>query len=146
MKKRLLSSSPKLFTQEEANQTLPLVSAILADLEPLWKAVQGTRGRVEHLLENRDADRKNPYADELKAVEEKLMYDIAKVESLIDELRELGVEFKSTKRECHACFPTMLEGRLVYLSWQLGELDVSHWMDLDGDFEDRQSLLATAAD
>ena len=38
----------------------------------------------------------------------------------------------------------MLDGRLVYLSWQLGEAEVAHWMDLDGEFGDRQSLLASS--
>ncbi len=142
MKKRLLSSSPKLFTPELANKTLPLVSAILSDLAPLWKSVHSSRRRIGHLIENREIAVPNPYSEELEAMEEKLAVDTSKVEALIDELREIGIEFKTSRAECHACFPTMLEGRLVYLSWQLGEAEVSHWMDLDGDLSDRQTLFA----
>lgn len=145
MKKRLLSSSPRLFSVEAANKTLPLVSAIVQDLEPLWRSVNSTRKRIQHLIDGRDIEEGNPYADELSAMKERLTRDSERVEGFVDELRELGVEFKGSKSECHACFPTMLDGRLVYLSWRLGEREVSHWMDLDGDFEDRQSLAVAAA-
>lgn len=141
MKKRLLSSSPRLFTVEEATKTIPLVGAIVSDLVPLWKSVNSTRKRIRHLIEDREMEVGNPYAEELAAVEERLARDSQLVEGFVDELRQLGVEFKGT-RDCHACFPSMLDGRLVYLSWQLGESEVGHWMELDGEFADRQSLVA----
>ena len=140
--KGLLSSSPRLFTAEEATKTLPLVTAIVADLAPLWQSVNSTRRRVKHLIVDRDLEQGNPYADELAAVEDKLARDAIRIEQFIDELRQIGVEFKGS-RNCHVCFPAMLDGRLVYLSWQQGETEVSHWMELDGSFDDRQSLMAT---
>lgn len=145
MKKRLLSSSPRLFSVETANKTLPLVSAIVRDLEPLWRAVNSSRKRIQHLTDGRDIEEGDPYADELRAMNERLSRDSENVEGFVDELRELGVEFRGSKVDCHACFPTMLDGRLVYLSWRLGETEVTHWMDLDGDFEDRQSLAVATA-
>lgn len=141
---RLLSSSPRLFSVAAANKTLPLVSAIASDLIPLWQNVTGTRKRLKHLIENRGVELGNPYSDELGAMEERIAVQSAKVESLIDELRELGVEFKGSGGEGHVCFPTMLEGKLVYLSWCPGEIDVSHWMDFDSEFADRQPLLESA--
>lgn len=141
MKKRLLSSSPRLFSVEAANKTLPLVSAIVSELAPLWNSVHSSRKRIQHLLGHREVREGNPYEDELRAMEDQLARDSQRVEALIDELREIGVEFRGESRHCHACFPTMLEGKLAYLSWQLGESDVNHWLDLDGSFADRQSLL-----
>lgn len=137
-----LSSPPRLFTTGAANKTLPLVAVIVADLAPLWQSVCGTRRRIKHLVEGREIDTGNPYSDELQAIQERLACDSQKVEGFIDELREIGVEFKGARRLCHACFPAMLDGRLVYLSWRLGEQEVSHWVDIDGKFEDRQSLFA----
>ena len=148
MSTRLLSSSPKLFCPEEANKTLPLVSAILTDLVPLWKAVAGCQRRIKHLTQNRVDTTGNPYSEELGAMQDKLQADSLRVESLIDELREIGIEFKgsSKKANCHACFPAMHEGRLVYLSWQLGEPEVCHWIELDGELEQRRSLLVSASE
>lgn len=138
---RLLSSSPRLFSIEAANKTLPLVSAIASDLIPLWQNVTSTRKRLKHLIDTRGIEQGNPYSDELGAMQERLEQQTAKVESLIDELRDLGVEFKGTDGAGHVCFPAMLEGKLVYLSWCPGDIDVSHWMEFDADFSERQPIL-----
>ena len=141
MAKRSLLSSPRLFTAETANRTLPLVRAIVADLAPLAQDVAGMQSRIQHLLEDRDVEQGDPYSDELKAMQEKVARDSQRVEGFVEELRQIGVEFKGPHG--HVGFPSMLEGRLVYLSWQLGEAEVSHWMDLDAEFAGRQSLLTS---
>ena len=138
---RLLSSSPRLFTVEAANKMLPLVSVIAAELIPLWEHVSSTGRRLEHLTEMRGVEQGNPYSDELAAMQERLDEQTKVVESLIEELRELRVEFKSSGSQAHVCFPAMLEGKLVYLSWSLGDADVSHWVEFDGEFSDRQKLM-----
>ena len=140
MTKRAIPTSTRLFTVEAANKTLPLVSAIVADLAPLWSELNSTRKRIQHLVEARGIEEGNPYSDELSAMQENLAQKSQRVEALIDELRELGLEFKG-RGGGHACFPAMLEGRLVYLSWQLGEHEVSHWLDLDEELSRRKSLL-----
>lgn len=139
------SSTPRLFTVVEANKTLPLVSAIANDLFPLWVNVSGTRKRLRHFSDHRSVEEGDPYSDELGAMRERLAIQSVQVEALIDELRELGVEFKSSGSQAHVCFPAMLEGRLVYLSWCPGDLDVSHWIEFDAGFDGRQSLMEIAA-
>ena len=141
---QMLSSSPRLFTVEAANKTLPLVSAIASDLIPLWNNVTSTRKRLKHLIESRGVEQGNPYSDELGAMEERLAAESTTVESLIGELRQLGVEFKGSNGAGHVCFPTMLEGKLVYLSWCPGEIDVAHWLEFDASFSDRQPLHESA--
>ena len=37
-------------------------------------------------------------------------------------------------------FPAMLNGRLVYLCWKLGEPEVQYWHDLEAGFQGRQPL------
>ena len=37
-------------------------------------------------------------------------------------------------------FPTTLEGRWVYLCWRRGEVQISHWHELEGGFRGRQEL------
>lgn len=140
MPHRTTSKSPRLFTVESASRTLPLVSAIVADLAPLWREVTSKRARLQHLIEIRDVEQGNPYSDELEEMRERVAKDAQRVDEYVEELRQLGVEFKGPHD--HVGFPSMLDGRLVYLSWQLGETEVTHWMELDADFEDRHSLLA----
>ena len=131
---------PRLFTVESAGRTLPLVRMIVADLAPLWREVTSKRARIQYLLEIRDVEQGNPYSDELEEMRERVAKDAQLVEGYLDELRQLGVEFKGPHG--HVGFPSMLDGRLVYLSWQLGESEVTHWMELDADFAQRHSLLA----
>ncbi len=137
-----LSSSPRLFTVDSANRTLPLVSVIVTDLAPLWRDTVEMRNRIQYLVDNREVEEGNPYSDELTAMQDELDRDSQRAEGYIEELRQVGVEFKGND---HVGFPTMLDGRLVYLSWQLGEPEVSHWIDLDAEFSQRQSLMAGTA-
>ena len=39
-------------------------------------------------------------------------------------------------------FPSMMDGRIVFLCWKLGEAEVTHWHELDAGFSGRQSLVA----
>ena len=58
----------------------------------------------------------------------------------VDELRQLGIETKSVT-EGLVDFPAIMDGRMVYLCWRLGELRVSHWHELDAGFRGRQPLV-----
>ncbi len=37
-------------------------------------------------------------------------------------------------------FPTLWEGREVYLCWKLGEAEVGHWHEVEAGFSGRRSL------
>jgi hypothetical protein len=39
-------------------------------------------------------------------------------------------------------FPSLMDGRIVYLCWRLGEPEVLHWHELKSGFAGRQSLTA----
>ena len=43
-------------------------------------------------------------------------------------------------------FPTLWEGREVYLCWKLGEPEVEHWHEIEAGFAGRRSLKADKAD
>jgi len=60
---------------------------------------------------------------------------------LIAELAELGVELKGLPNGL-CDFPSLRDGREVYLCWLLGEAEVLHWHELDAGFAGRQLLVA----
>ncbi len=134
----------KIFTIEQANAMLPLVRAITSDLTVLAREVVERRHRLDVILAGRDLKSGDPYAEELALVESELDRDEIRLKGYIDELRELGVEPKGAV-EGLVDFPSLLEGRLVYLCWKLGEPEVTHWHELDGGFAGRQSLVAGVA-
>ena len=67
----------------------------------------------------------------------KLLYDIGK---LTTELHDQGIELKDYTRGL-IDFPSMREGRVVLLCWQLGEPEeIEWWHELEAGFLGRQPL------
>jgi hypothetical protein len=130
----------KLFTVEQANAVLPLVKAITTDLVDLAREVNERRQRLALLSAGRSPNTKDLYSEELAQIEEELDKDAEQLEAYAEELRELGVEPKGA--EGLVDFPSLMDGRLVYLCWKLGEPEVMHWHELDAGFAGRQSLVA----
>lgn len=131
----------KLFTVEQANAILPLVRAITADLVQHSREVLERRERLALLTAGRGATANDLYSQELAQIEEELDKDSEHLQAYVDELRELGVEPKSGP-EGLVDFPSMMDDRLVFLCWKLGEPEVLHWHELDAGFRGRQSLIA----
>ena len=134
----------KTFTVDEANATLPLVRAIASDLASLSRDVIERRQRLAHLLTGRDLDPSDPYGEELAQIKQQVDQDTERLKGFVNELRDLGVEPKSGP-EGLVDFPSMMDGRLVYLCWKLGEQEVEFWHEIDAGFRGRQSLISASA-
>jgi hypothetical protein len=134
----------KLFTVEQANAALPLVRSITADLVRLSRDVIDRRERLALLLAGRTSAAKDLYSEELVQIEEELEKDGAQLQEYVEELRALGVEPKSGP-EGLVDFPSLMDDRIVFLCWKLGESEVTSWHELDAGFRGRQSLVAGIA-
>ncbi len=130
----------KLFTVEEANRTLPLVRAIVSDITNLSREVIERRQRLSQLIAGRNLDRTDLYAGELAEIEKDLERDTRRLQEYIGELRQLGVEPKGP--DGLVDFPAMMEGRVVYLCWKLGEPEVLFWHEVEDGYAGRQPLTA----
>lgn len=138
------SYEPKrLFTVEQANASLPLVRAIVQDLAALSREVIERRQRLSHLLAGRQRNDQDVYSSELTQIEEELEKDSQRLQEYVDELRALGVEPKNGP-EGLVDFPALVDGRLVFLCWKLGEPEITFWHDLEAGFRGRQPLTAGA--
>ena len=130
----------KIFTLGEANACLPLVRVITADMVSLSRELSDRGRRLEQLTDGREREEGNLYSDELAQIEEELRKDSDRLREYVQELVELGVEPKSGPQGL-IDFPTMLEGRLVFLCWQFDEPEVLYWHELDAGFVGRQPLV-----
>lgn len=129
----------KIFTVDEANRTLPLVRAIVADLTRLSRDVIDRRERLAHLMTGRESDSRDLYGEELADIKRELDKDTEKLQEYVDELRHLGVEPKDGM-EGLVDFPSIVDGKLVFLCWKLGEPEVLYWHGLRDGFAGRQPL------
>jgi hypothetical protein len=139
--KRKQSGRRECFTVADANATLPLVRAIVSDLAALSNEVTERRRRLSFLMSGRDPHDRDLYHQELVQMEEVLEKDARRLRDYVEELRALGVE-PAHGPEGIVTFPSILDGRLVSLSWKLGEPEVLYWHEVDTGYRQRQSLTA----
>lgn len=123
----------KLFTLTEANELLPDLSASLKTIQKLYAKIDGYR----------DAARLAAVASEFGGGMKggshyvKALYEIGKITT---ELHDLGIQLKDYSRGL-IDFPSMREGRVVLLCWQLGEDEIIEWWhELEAGFTGRQRL------
>lgn len=127
----------RYFTVEEANKALPLVRMIVMDVVKQLQAVETLRHRLAGVSSTkRKGD--DPYAEEVAQTLAELEAENERLRDLIEELQKLGVELKGPDGLCD--FPSLRDGREVYLCWRLGEESVAHWHELDAGFAGRQEL------
>ena len=134
----------RLFTIEQANAMLPLVRAITLDLVTLARDVVERRQRLGSFAKRKANTAGDLYADELISMQQAVADDTERLQEYIAELRRLGLEPKGAL-EGLVDFPAIIDGKLVYLCWKLGEAEVTHWHELDAGFAGRQSLVAGVA-
>ena len=124
----------KIFTIQEANALLPSVRLILAKIQRAHR----------RLSEYRDEARKAAEAAEQGGggVEDGAAYAIILTDltSQMSELDTLGVQLKDFERGL-VDFPSLRDGRVVLLCWQMGEGDeLEWWHDVDAGFAGRTPL------
>ena len=126
----------RFFTVEEANNTLPLVSRIMADIVHENDRLQEVLPRLKEV---RMRARRNPAAaEELESLRNDVAAVSSRLEGYLDELAQIGCVFKGPQGLVD--FYSMRNGRPVFLCWRYGERDVRYWHELDGGFAGRQMI------
>ena len=130
-----------LFTAASANKALPLVRAIVQDIVELYGDVREREHRLNALRRGSTSKPQSddPYSEEVEQIRTELEKDVEKLEGFVEELTELGVEFKDPVMGL-VDFPANLNGQDVYLCWKLGEESVGFWHTHDAGFQGRLPL------
>jgi hypothetical protein len=124
----------KLFTIQEANALLPNVRMILAQIQRAHRKL--SRFRDEAKKASEAAERGGG------GLAEGVAYATVLTELTLrlTELESLGVQLKDFERGL-VDFPSLREGRVVLLCWQMGEGDeLEWWHDVDAGFAGRTPL------
>jgi hypothetical protein len=124
----------KIFTIEEANALLPSVRGILANVQKAHRGLARFREQAKKAAEAAEHGGGgirggSQYAELLTLLT-----------SEINELESLGVQLKDFERGL-VDFPSLRDGRVVLLCWQMGEGDeLEWWHDVDAGFGGRTPL------
>jgi hypothetical protein len=124
----------KLFTLSEANAMLPTVRRIAADISRAHSEILSLQEAARAAAENA------ALGGGFMADGPQYVTDLLSLAERTSELEALGVQLKDYERGL-LDFPSMREGRVVLLCWQLGEGDrIEWWHDLETGFAGRQPI------
>jgi len=129
---------PHYYTVKEANKMLQELTRLLVRMQAQARQHGMVLGRIEEVTKTvKGNGYHNPIEDPMvmqvsQALTEAIREDL-------DQLAEWGIELKDLSTGL-VDFPAMREGRVVYLCWRLGELQVAYWHDLETGFAGRQQL------
>jgi hypothetical protein len=124
----------KLFTIQEANALLPSVKSLLSDIQRTHHGLAYYREQAKKASEAAEQGGGGLRDGVLYA---SLLTELA---SFIAKLEHLGVQLKDFERGL-VDFPSLREGRVVLLCWQMGEGDeLEWWHDVDAGFAGRTPL------
>jgi hypothetical protein len=119
----------KKWTLADANRSLPLVKRIVRDIVDQYR-------ELESLREVAEAKKRQGRPAEAREVLETLQAKAPALETLVNELTEIGVELKDFRMGL-IDFRADLDGREVLLCWKLGEDKIEFWHDLTAGFAGR---------
>jgi hypothetical protein len=133
----------RLISIEEANRMLPLLREIVRDIISHWEQIIYKRTELECLEKGLDSAGPKPAAETrdvtLHNLKQDLNYLIDKINSYIREVEELGCFVEEFKRGI-VNFPSLFNGRKVFLCWRPDEERVTHWHELDESFSERVQI------
>ena len=124
----------KIFTVQEANALLPDVRTIVGKIQRAHRKLSRYRDDAKKAAEAAERGG-GGIADGVgyAAV-------LTQLTTQLTELEELGVQLKDFERGL-VDFPSLRDGRVVLLCWQLGEGDeLEWWHDVDAGFAGRTPL------
>lgn len=129
-----MTGEMKIFTLQEANALLPSVRIIVGRIQRAHRGVVGYRD--EAIKASEAAEQGGG------GVTDGVAYASALTELAfqIGDLEALGVQLKDFERGL-VDFPSLRDGRVVLLCWQMGEGDeLEWWHDVDAGFAGRTPL------
>jgi len=111
---------------------VPDLEALLREVQKMRGFILEIRGEIQKAREHLSANGGSPQGPAyLKALE----YIMKRVERI----QQMGVLIKDLEKGL-CDFPFMLDGRMVYLCWKLGEDEIGWWHETDTGFGNRKPL------
>ncbi len=133
----------RTFTVEEANNALPLVRRIVADIVRAYELLS------EQAVDYKDVrvveDRTTEIEDRLNGLKRSMSVLSEQIEDFVAELAEIGCEMKDLKTGL-IDFPFLMDGRRVFLCYELGEERVEFWHELTEGYAGRKPLPVTVSE
>ena len=126
------------FNLREANELIPWLEESFRSIDPIRQQAQELRERISN-AEQRVRVNGGGGVDSQMESRRRLEEIIELIRSRIAEVQSRGIIVRNLETGL-VDFPTLEEGREVYLCWHRGEREVAYWHEVDTGFADRQPI------
>ena len=128
----------RMFSLDEANALIPRLTEVVREMQAKKPEVDSLREELGDMTETASGNGHLVEGD-MRQKRSRAQILVERLNELLEELSGIGCELKGVE-EGLVDFPTMREGRTVYLCWKLGEERIEFWHELDTGFPGRQPL------
>jgi hypothetical protein len=126
----------RLFTLDEAIATLAELRLLLTEIVEVG-VLLSRAGQVDPF---QPRARQNGHAHASPEAADDVAERLAtRYRALVQRVLDMGIELKDPTTGL-VDFPSLRDGRVVYLCWRLGESSIEYWHDLEAGFAGRQPL------
>jgi len=129
----------RYFTLQEANALVPWLDSVLREASSVREELAAEEQALDEVL-------RKTRSNGQRSLEKEIVQGRQRVESLTQQLRALvaqitnkGIIVRDLDRGL-VDFPSLREGREVYLCWLWGEEEIAFWHEVDAGFAGRQPL------
>ena len=129
----------RLFTLEEANELVPWLEATFQRLAPALEELGRLQGRLLELQRRRRSNGASSNQEEVSRAQEELTRLAQRCEDTVKEIIDRGIIVRDPTSGL-VDFPSLRQGREVYLCWIGGEEQIEYWHETDRGFAHRQPL------
>jgi hypothetical protein len=126
----------RYFTVEEARALVPRLRGLLIALQAEKRELDQLLGELRRLAPLAFL---NGHGAQLECIEQRVAELTRSIREKVRVIHQLGVEVKDLDMGI-VDFPSLRDGREVYLCWRVDEPTVAYWHDLDAGFRGRQPL------
>ena len=123
---------PRYFTVQEANELLPTIEPLLAELLDRRARVVRSRDKIEAIVEDLHSNVGGAVASEMAR-------EFIIIEQLVEKIQGHGCFVKDMNAGL-VDFLAKIDGRDVYLCWRYGEPRVAHYHELQAGYNGRQRV------
>ena len=131
-------NEPKLFTVEEANQLLPMLTSLLQELSVRKRQIEDKQVEIDAL--ELIADENTPKVrSELLTRSGEFNEMVNQFNERIKKVEDTGAVLKDIDSGLVDFFAAQ-DGRVVFLCWKLGEPGIENWHEVDSGFANRKPI------
>ncbi len=134
------SMAATAFSLEQANAMLPLLRLIVADISLGHRELTARRADLHSLIRGKALQQGKMHSEEVEETRQDLLADSQNLDDYIEELESLGVILRSAQ-DGIVDFPTLIDDRLAFFVWKMGDQGITHWHLPNEGYADRRPLV-----